>query len=238
MAGGSDGPPKALLSWSSGKDAAYALAEVRRSGVCIVVGLLTTVTEAFGRVSMHGVREELLEGQAASLGLPLTKVRIPYPCPNGTYERAMGRCMEAVRQAGVTQVVFGDLFLEEVRAYREEHLRSIGMEAVFPLWGRSTRGLAEEMIRSGVRARICCLDPKLLPRAFAGRELDAELLRALPSRVDPCGERGEFHTFVTDAPGFRTPVRVVVGDVLERDGFVYRDLLPDPSSGARPPGKE
>ena len=224
--GGSGAPPKAWLSWSSGKDAAYALHEVRRAGTYEVVRLLTTVTEAFGRVSMHGVREQLLDAQAAAVGLPLEKVLIPYPCPNETYEREMRRVLASALAEGVHHIAFGDLFLTEVRAYREDRLRPLGVHAVFPLWGRGTAGLAREMIGSGVRARVCCLDPRHLPLSFAGRELDLDFLAELPDGVDPCGENGEFHTFVTDGPGFRAPVRVRVGETVERDGFVFTDLLP------------
>jgi uncharacterized protein (TIGR00290 family) len=226
MARGSGPLPRALLSWSSGKDSAYALSELRRSGTCEVVGLLTTVSEAFRRVSMHGVREELLDRQAEAVGLPLRKVRIPHPCPNATYEKAMEEALREARSDGVTQVAFGDLFLEDIRAYRESRLGPAGFQAVFPLWQRETVGLAEEMLSAGVRARICCLDPKKIPREFAGRELTRELLRELPAGVDPCGERGEFHTFVTDAPVFLRPVPVTVGETVERDGFVFTDLQP------------
>jgi uncharacterized protein (TIGR00290 family) len=218
--------PPALVSWSSGKDAAFALQEARRSRAYDVVGLLTTLTAGFGRVSMHGVREELLDRQARSIGLPLVKVWIPNPCPNEVYEREMSRALERARGTGVRHVIFGDLFLEDVRHYRETRLASIGMKGVFPLWGRETRVLAEEMIASGLRARVSSLDPKKLLPAFAGREFDAEFLRGLPPGVDPCGERGEFHTFVTHCREFREPVNVELGEVVERDGFVFADLTP------------
>jgi uncharacterized protein (TIGR00290 family) len=221
-----DRRPRAWLSWSSGKDSAYALGEVRRAGTYQVVRLLTTLTDAFGRVSMHGVREELLDAQAAALGLPLEKVRIPHPCPNATYERAMAGALDLALAEGVRHMIFGDLFLEEVRAYREERLRPRGIEAVFPLWGRPTGPLAEEMVRAGLRARVCCLDPRHLPRELAGRAFDLEFLASLPSGVDPCGERGEFHTFVSGGPGFRAPVRARVGETVEREGFVFTDLIP------------
>lgn len=225
--------PRAWLSWSSGKDAAYALHALRHSGTVEVVGLLTTVTSAFGRVSMHGVREALLDAQADALGLPLEKVRIPYPCPNETYEAAMRATLERARAVGVETVAFGDLFLEEIRGYRERRLSEIGFHAVFPLWGRPTAALAEEMIDRGVRARVSCLDPRRLPPRFAGSTFDRAFLRAIPPEVDPCGERGEFHTFVTDAPGFRHPLRVDVGASVERDGFLFTDLVPSapPESG-------
>ncbi len=217
-----------VLSWSTGKDSAYALHVLRREFPVEVVGLLTTVTDAFARVSMHGVREELLERQADAVGLPLYRVRLPYPCPNEVYERAMGAVLAELRGRGIRGVAFGDLFLEEVRAYRENRMRAAGMECLFPLWGRETGPLAREMIDAGVRARLTCVDPRKLDRSFAGRPFDASLLAALPTDVDPCGERGEFHTFVSDGPMFEHAVPVRVGEVVERDGFVFADLLPGP----------
>jgi uncharacterized protein (TIGR00290 family) len=220
-------PPPALVSWSSGKDAAYALYEVARTSVVKPVGLLTTVTEAFERVSMHGVREELLRAQADALGLPLTIVRIPYPCPNEVYERAMRRSLETARGTNIRHVVFGDLFLEDVRQYRETRMAEVEMKCVFPLWHRPTKELAREMLRIGLRARLVCVDPRVLARSFAGREFDERLLADLPASVDPCGERGEFHTFVTDSPMFRAPIPVRLGEIVDRDGFVFADLKPD-----------
>jgi uncharacterized protein (TIGR00290 family) len=216
--------PRAVVSWSSGKDAAYAMAVVRAQAELEIVGLLTTVTETYGRVSMHGVRESVLDAQARSAGLPLYKVGIPFPCPNAVYERAMGEAIGRLRAAGVRKVVFGDLFLEDVRAYREEKLRGSGLDPVFPLWGRPTDRLAEEMIASGLRARIVALDPRRLSPGFAGRSFDRALLAELPRGVDPCGERGEFHTCVTAGPMFREEVPVRPGPVVERDGFVFADL--------------
>ncbi len=216
--------PKAVVSWSSGKDSAFALHEVRRSDAFEVVGLLTTVTETYARVSMHGVRENILDAQARAAGLPLHKVRIPSPCPNEVYERAMARALEALRGDGVSRVVFGDLFLEDIRAYREEKLRGTGVEPVFPLWGRPTDRLAREIIDAGVRAHLVALDPRKLPARFAGRTFDRALLADLPDTVDPCGERGEFHTCVTAGPMFTAPIPVVRGPVVERDGFVFADL--------------
>jgi len=216
--------PKAVVSWSSGKDSAFSLHEVRKAGELEVVGLLTTVTRTFARVSMHGVRESVLDAQARAAGLPLYKVEIPSPCPNEVYERLMGATIERLREAGVSRVVFGDLFLEDIRAYRESKLRGSGVEPVFPLWGRPTGSLAEEMIASGLRARIVALDPKLLDPRFAGRAFDRELLADLPPTVDPCGERGEFHTCVTAGPMFSAPIPVVPGEVVHRDGFVFADL--------------
>ncbi len=217
---------KAVVSWSSGKDSAYALWEVRRSGEHDIVGLLTTVTDSFHRVSIHGVREELLDRQARAVGLPLLKVEIPYPCPNEAYERAMAGALETLRDQGVRRIVFGDLFLEDVRAYRESRLRGTGFEAVFPLWHRPTDALAREMIGGGLEAYVVSLDPRVLPRTFAGRRFDAAFLRDLPSSVDPCGEKGEFHTFVSAGPMFSGPVPVAVGPTVERDGFLFTDLTP------------
>ncbi len=174
---------------------------------------------------MHGVREELLDAQAAAVGLPLHKVRIPSPCPNSTYEEAMAQALRIAEADGVHDIVFGDLFLEDVRAYREDRLRPAGFRAHFPLWGRPTAALAREMVRSGVEATICCLDPRKLPARFAGRRLDLPLLDELPPDVDPCGERGEFHTFVSAAPGFAHRLEVRTGVTVERDGFVFTDLL-------------
>lgn len=223
-----------LLSWSSGKDSAYALEVLRSEGRYEVVGLLTTVSEPFDRVSMHGVRVELLARQAEAVGLPLRRVVIPYPCPNETYEQAMRAVLASARAEGIGHVAFGDLFLEDVRAYRLERMHAAGMECLFPLWGRETRALAEEMVASGLRAHLVCIDPRALDRSFAGRSFDRALLDALPPGVDPCGERGEFHTFVTDGPGFRRPVRVRPGEVVERDGFVFADLLADPTAPGGP----
>jgi uncharacterized protein (TIGR00290 family) len=218
--------PRALLAWSSGKDAAYALQEVRVAGEIEVVGLLTTVTRAFARVSMHGVREALLEAQAAAVGLPLLRVEIPYPCPNEVYEQATSAALEEACAHGVTQIVFGDLFLADVRAYREAQLARAGFSGVFPLWGRDTSSLARRMVADGIDARLVCVDPTQLDRSFAGRRFDEDLLADLPRSVDPCGENGEFHTFVADGPMFARPVPVDLGEVVERDGFVFADLVP------------
>lgn len=218
--------PKALVSWSTGKDAAWALHEVRRAGALDVVGLLTTVTSEFARVSMHAVRERLLDLQAEATGLPCTKVRIPWPCVNADYEAAMARAMADARAAGVTRVVFGDLFLEDVRAYRVARLAGSGIEPVFPLWGRDTARLAREMLDGGLRATLTCVDPRALDAGFAGRAFDARLLAELPAGVDPCGERGEFHTFASAGPMFASPIAVAPGEIVHRDGFAFADLLP------------
>jgi uncharacterized protein (TIGR00290 family) len=217
--------PKALVAWSSGKDSAWALHEARRAGEVEVVGLLTTVTSEFGRVSMHAVREALLEAQAEAVGLPCRTIGIPFPCVNEVYERRMETALGEARAEGVTRVVFGDLFLADVRAYRESRMAGSGIEPLFPLWGRDTAALAREMLAAGLRATLTCVDPRRLDRSFAGRAFDAALLGDLPPGVDPCGENGEFHTFAWDGPMFRRPVEVAIGEVVERDGFVFSDLL-------------
>jgi uncharacterized protein (TIGR00290 family) len=218
--------PKAWLAWSSGKDSAWALHTVRQSGEFEIVALLTTVNRTHERVAMHAVRESLLEIQAAAAGLPLVKVPIPSPCSNETYERAMGEAMARAHTEGVLHICFGDLFLEEIRAYREKQLASCGMMPVFPVWGRQTRRLADEMLEAGLSAYLTCVDPRKLDRAFAGRRFDAELLDDLPEGIDPCGENGEFHTFANAGPMFSKEIPVAVGDIVEREGFVFADLLP------------
>src|SRR5262245_54933468 len=218
---------RALIAWSSGKDSAWALHEVRRSGDCDVVGALTTVTETFGRVSMHGVREELLAAQLAAAELKPVRVPIPYPCPNDVYESRMATTLAAAKASGVTHVIFGDLFLADVRAYREEKLAGTGITPVFPLWQRPTRNLACEMIASGIETYLVCVDLKQLQKSFAGRRLDEALLSELPDSVDPCGEKGEFHTFVAAGPMLSRKIPVSVGPTVERDGFAYADLVLD-----------
>jgi uncharacterized protein (TIGR00290 family) len=216
--------PRAVVAWSSGKDCAYALHTVRSEGKFDVVGLLTTVTGTFDRVSMHGVRSSVLDAQAEALRLPVETVVLPYPCPNSVYEAKMGEAMARLAARGVTHVVFGDLFLEDVRAYRESKMEGTGMTPLFPLWGRETRRLAEEMIAGGLEATLVCVDPRHLPASFAGRAFDRALLDDLPTGVDPCGERGEFHTCVTAGPMFDRRLGVRPGPVVERDGFVFCDL--------------
>jgi uncharacterized protein (TIGR00290 family) len=217
--------PKALISWSSGKDSAFSLNEVRRSGEFEVVGAVTTVTENFGRVSIHGVREEVLRAQLAAAGLPPTIVSIPFPCSNEVYEARMGETVAKAKADGITHMIFGDLFLEDIRKYREEKLRGTGITPVFPLWLRPTPQLARDMIASGLQTLIATVDLKKMPAAFAGRRLDAQLLEDLPEGVDPCGENGEFHTCVTGGPMFSHPLPVVPGERVERDGYAYCDLL-------------
>ena len=218
--------PRALISWSSGKDSAFALHEVRRTGAFDVVGALTTVNESFGRVSIHGVRESVLHAQLASAGLRPRVVPIPYPCSNEAYEARMGAAVMAATRDGITHIIFGDLFLTDVRAYREQKLAGTGMTPVFPLWARPTAALAREMIASGLEARLVSVDRTKLDSSFAGRNFDQTLLTDLPDGIDPCGENGEFHTCVVAAPVFSRRIDVVPGDVVERDGFAYCDLLP------------
>jgi len=221
--------PRILVSWSSGKDAAWALHVLRQAGDVEIAGLLTTVNETFARVAMHAVRRGLLRAQADAAGLPLREVPIPYPCPDAAYASAMEAAVRQARADGITHVAFGDLFLSDVRRYREERLRGTGIDPLFPLWGRDTQALAREMIAGGLRARITCVDPRKLAASFAGRVFDEALLADLPAGVDPCGENGEFHTCVTGGPMFRRPVAVTAGETVERDGFVFADLLPDES---------
>ena len=216
---------KTLLSWSSGKDSAWTLHVLRRTPGIEVVGLMTTLNEAHGRVAMHAVREELLEAQAAAAGLPLWKVGIPDGCSNVAYEQAMSGVMKRALGEGIEAVAFGDLFLEDIRAYRVERMRGTGIEPIFPIWGRPTAALAREMIAAGLEARLTCVDPRVLDKSFAGRAFDAAFLAELPPAVDPCGERGEFHTFAWSGPMFERPVPVRVGEIVERGGFVFADLL-------------
>jgi uncharacterized protein (TIGR00290 family) len=214
------------MSWSSGKDSVFALHTIRQASEVEVVGLLTTVNTAAQRVAMHAVRRVLVEAQADRLGLPLRAVDIPSPCPNDVYEAQMTAAIEEASAADVTNMIFGDLFLADIREYRERMLASTAIVPLFPLWDRPTDVLARDMCDAGVRAVVTCVDPSVLPREFAGRAFDAAFLADLPAHVDPCGERGEFHTFVWDAPGFATPITVDVGDIVDRDGFVFCDVLP------------
>ena len=217
---------RVLLAWSSGKDSAWTLHCLVKMSDVEVVGLLTTFNAAFDRVAMHAVRRELVEAQAASAGLPLTSVPLPWPCSNDDYERIMaGVCRDAAAQ-GIDTIAFGDLFLADIRAYRERQLAGTGLTPIFPLWELPTDRLAQEMIDGGLRARLTCIDPKILPRDFAGREFDPALLRDLPKNVDPCGENGEFHSFVYAGPMFRQPIAIRSGEIVDRDGFTFADLLP------------
>ena len=218
--------PKALVSWSSGKDSAFALHCVRQGGEVEIAGLLTTVNSQFGRVAMHGVRVALLDAQAAALGLRCWKVPIPWPCTNAIYEAEVSRVLREARREGVTHLVFGDLFLADLRAWREARLSEIGIQGLFPLWMRDTSQLAREMLASGLQATLTCVDPKKLSPSFSGRSFDAGLLADLPAGIDPCGENGEFHTFASAGPMFGRSIEVSVGETVERDGFVFTDLLP------------
>lgn len=216
--------PRAFISWSSGKDSAFAFCEARRLGLAEIVGVLTTVNQAHDRVAMHGTRNSLLDRQIEELELPAIKVPLPSPCPNEIYEERMAAAIEQIKTKGVRHMVFGDLFLEDIRAYRVAKLTAAGMEAVFPLWLRDTSELASDMIESGLTAHVVCLDPRKLDRKFAGRRFDNAFLDELPSDVDPCGENGEFHTAVSAGPMFRSPISVTVGETVERDGFVFTDV--------------
>ena len=216
---------KILLSWSSGKDSAWSLHVLRQRSDVEVVGLLTTINAHFQRVAMHGTRYELLKAQAAAAQLPLWEVPLPWPCSNDGYEHAMAAvCASAVTQ-GISGIAFGDLFLEDVRRYREDRLRATGLNPIFPIWGRDTRQLVSEMVDRGLRARIVCIDPTKLPADFAGRDLDHDFVRRLPANVDPCGENGEFHTFAYAGPMFVDPIPIETGISVTRDGFVYSDVV-------------
>ena len=218
---------KILVSWSSGKDSAWMLHILRSTHGAAAAGLLTTVNGAFDRVAMHAVRRALLEAQADAVGLPLYAIDIPWPCSNADYERCMGAAVQRVAADGFTHVAFGDLFLEDVRQYREARLAGTGLTPLFPLWkSKPTADLAREMIDHGLRAWLTCVDPRRLPASFAGRAFDAALLDDLPEGVDPCGENGEFHSFAWDGPMFSRPLCVRVGETIERDGFVFTDVLP------------
>jgi uncharacterized protein (TIGR00290 family) len=217
--------PRAFISWSSGKDSAFALYEARRQGLADVAGVLTTINEVYDRVAMHGVRDSLLDRQIEELGLPVIKVPLPSPCPNEVYEARMAEATERIKAEGVRHMIFGDLFLEDIRAYRDRKLSAAGMEAIYPLWQRETRALAEDMIASGLTAHIVCLDPRRIDRKFAGRRFDHDLLHELPPDIDPCGENGEFHTVVTAGPMFKAAIPVTIGETVERDGFVFTDVL-------------
>ena len=216
----------AWVSWSSGKDSTFALDAARHEEAIDVVGLLVTFNGHADRVAMHGVRRILVETQAERLGLPLHTIELPSPCPNEVYEQRMAVAAATALATDVNHMVFGDLFLADVRAYREQMLAPIGITPLFPLWGRPTATLARQMLAAGVRAVLSCVDSKQLPGEFAGRTFDEQLLADLPAGVDPCGERGEFHTFVYDAPGFSAPINIEIGELVERDGFVFCDISP------------
>ena len=218
---------RALIAWSSGKDSAWSLHILRRDPDVEVAGLFTTVNRVDERVAVHAVRDELLRVQSEALALPLHRIPIPHPCPNENYETAMLRLVAAAKRDGVTHLAFGDLFLEDIRSYRERIFAGVGMELLFPVWGLDTRLLAEEMTASGVRAFIVCVDTRRAPREWAGQVFDSQFVKRMPAGIDPCGENGEFHTFAFDGPMFRHRVGARLGGIAERDGFVYADLLPD-----------
>ena len=217
--------PKILLSWSSGKDSAWSLHVLRQRGDVEVVGLLTTINTHFQRVAMHGTRHALLKAQAEAARLPLWEVPLPWPCSNEVYEQAMSAACASAVQNGVSAIAFGDLFLEDVRRYREDRLRGTGLDPMFPVWGRNTRELIAEMLDGGLRARIVCADPSKLPSEFAGCDLTHDLFERWPAGVDPCGERGEFHTFAYSGPMFHDPIAIETGETVIRDGFAYSDVL-------------
>jgi uncharacterized protein (TIGR00290 family) len=217
---------RTLLSWSTGKDSAWSLHALRQQPDVQVVGLFTTVNAAFDRVAMHAVRRKLLEAQAAAAGLPLHVIEIPWPCPDEAYEAALGAFVARQKAQGIAAMAFGDLFLEDIRAYREAKFAGSGIAPLFPLWGRETGALAREMIAGGLKARLTCVDPRKLPASFAGRSFDTALLADLPEGVDPCGENGEFHTCVFAGPMFEHAIEVRLGTIEDRDGFVFADLLP------------
>ena len=220
---------KILLSWSSGKDSAWALHVLRQQGAN-VAGLLTSLNETVRRVSMHGVREEILQAQAHAAGLPVATIPLPWPCTNEIYEARLRAAVERAVADGFTHVAFGDLFLEDVRQYREERLRGTGLGPLFPLWGRPTSALAREMIAGGLTARISTLDPRVMPRELIGAAFDEALLERLPATVDPCAERGEFHTCATGGPMFAAPIGLISGETVEREGFLYGDLCLAPDA--------
>jgi len=213
-----------LLSWSSGKDSAWALHLLLQRSDVRIAGLLTTFNSAADRVAMHAVRRSLVIAQAERIGVPLWPVELPWPCSNAEYEEIMRKVSERAVAEGIEAVAFGDLFLEDIRAYRERQLECTGLEALFPVWKIPTRQLALDIIAAGIRAKVTCVDPSQLDRSYAGRDFDLEFLQSLPERIDPCGENGEFHTFVYQAPVFRTPIDVRMGEVIERDGFVFADV--------------
>ncbi|HSS98114.1 MAG TPA: hypothetical protein VLK33_13835 [Terriglobales bacterium] len=217
--------PKVLLSWSSGKDSAWALHVLRQKDEVEVVGLLTTINEQFQRVAMHSTRQELVRAQAKAVGLPLWEIPLPWPCSNEQYEFAMMQACSQAVEKGITGMAFGDLFLEDVRKYREDRLKSTGLQPIFPVWGCDTKDLIEEMLDAGLRARIVCLDPRKLPEHFAGQDISRELLAQFPAGIDPCGENGEFHTFVHAGPMFSNPIPIQSGEVVARDGFIFADVL-------------
>ena len=217
---------KTLVSWSSGKDSAWMIHVLRQDPDIQLAGILTTVNELHQRVAMHAVRVELLQAQADALGLPLWQIPIPSPCPNEVYERVMDAAVKRAVAEGFTHMAFGDLFLEDIRRYRVEKLAGSGLTPIFPLFGVDTAKLARDMVAGGLKARLTCVNPKVLDAKFAGRDFDASLLDELPRSVDPCGERGEFHSFTYEGPMFSKPIAIKSGEVVERDGYVFADVMP------------
>jgi uncharacterized protein (TIGR00290 family) len=217
---------KILVSWSTGKDSAWMLHMLKQQHPHEIAGLVTTTNQAFDRVAMHAVRRELLDAQASAAGLPLHVIPLPWPCSNEQYEKLMAEAIEKFIADGVTHMAFGDLFLEDVRRYREDRLAGTGIEPLFPIWKtKPTADLARDMIEGGLQARLTCVDPRKLDRSFAGRVFDEALLRDLPPGVDPCGENGEFHSFAFKGPMFNGPIDIAVGEVIDRDGFVFADVI-------------
>ncbi len=216
-----------LLSWSSGKDSAWSLQVLNQQNDIEIVGLFSTVNQEFNRVAMHAVRVELLQLQAVSVCLPIQLIPIPYPCSNSQYESIMNKFIEKTKANGIEYFAFGDLYLEDVRKYREDSLKGTGINPIFPLWGMNTKSLSEEMIDSGLKARITCVDPKQLSTDFAGIEYNKSFLECIPDNIDPCGENGEFHTFVYDGPMFKEEIKISAGETITRDGFVFTDLMPE-----------
>lgn len=218
---------RTILNWSSGKDSAWALHLLQHKKDIDLVGLVTTVNQTYQRVTMHAVRMDLLEKQAKAIGLPLDVLSIPHPCSNEEYQAVMQKCINKVEAENIECMAFGDLYLQDVREYRKKNLKHTRITPLFPLWGIPTTQLANEMVSNGLRAFITCVDPTFLPSSFAGREFDQSFLTDLPEGIDPCGENGEFHTFVVDGPQFNESLNVKVGEIVKRDGFVFADVLPN-----------
>lgn len=220
-------PKRVVISWSGGKDSAWTLHALRQQPKeYVVIGLLTSINQQYNRVAIHGVRRELLEAQALAAGLPLWVVPLPSPCTNEHYERRMTNALHFMQRLGIDAIAFGDLYLQEIRAYRERRFGRLGLELLFPVWGIPTKDLSGTMIESGMKARLACVDPRAVPVEYAGREYDKKLLSDLPAAVDPCAENGEFHTFVYDGPMFRRSIGIRTGEIVEREGFIFADLLP------------
>jgi uncharacterized protein (TIGR00290 family) len=221
---------RTLMSWSSGKDSAWALLKLMQDPEIDLVGLFCTVNKEFKRVAMHSVRVELLQEQAKNIGLPLEIIEIPYPCSNDEYEEIMSQFTKRAKNDNIENFAFGDLFLKDVRNYREEKLKGTGINPIFPIWGTPTDKLSREIIDSGLRAVITCINPKQIDKEFIGREFDKSFLDSLPESIDPCGENGEFHSFVFDAPMFKEEIKIMVGDIVHRDDFIFADILPESSN--------